>query len=306
MGCLLTTLINPNQEKEVMNKILSAQFIAPEVRRIEIDAPKIAEKRKAGQFIVLRTRDKGERIPLTIVDSDPVKGTVTLIVQGIGKSTRELNTLEAGDYIEDIVGPLGKPSHIEKFGTVVVVGGGVGTGVAYPTAIALKKVGNYTIAITGGRSKNLVILEDDLRKVCDECYATTDDGSYGFHGLVTQKLEELIKSRKIDFVLAVGPLPMMRAVANLTRGYDIHTIVSLNPLMVDGIGMCGGCRATVNNKPVFVCVDGPEFDAHQVDFDSLAKRNRAYLKEEKESNDHYCASGLHLHSPEKEMQPAAK
>jgi ferredoxin/flavodoxin---NADP+ reductase len=277
-----------------MHKIVYSEFVAPEVKKIVIEAPKIAEKRKAGQFIVLRVKDKGERIPLTIVDSDPQQGTITLIVQGIGKSTKELNSLNAGDAIEDLVGPLGKPSHIENFGTVVVVGGGVGTGVAYPTAVALKKAGNYTIGITGARTKDLIVLEDDLRKVCDETYVTTDDGTYGFHGFVTQKLEELLKSRKVDFVLTIGPLPMMKAVSNLTRKYNVHTMVSLNPLMVDGIGMCGGCRATVDNKPVFVCVDGPEFDAHLVDFDSLMKRNRAYAREEKIAVEaHVCASGIH-------------
>ena len=277
-----------------MHKIVFSEFIAPDVKRIEIDAPKIAEKRKAGQFIVLRVKDKGERIPLTIVDSDPIRGTITLIIQGIGKSTKELNALNAGDFIEDLVGPLGKASHIENFGTVVVVGGGVGTGVAYPTAVALKKAGNYTIGITGARSKNLVVLEDDLKKVCDETYVTTDDGSYGYHGFVTQKLDEIINSQKVDFVLAIGPLPMMKAVSNLTRKYNIRTVVSLNPLMIDGIGMCGGCRATVDNKTVFVCVDGPEFDAHLVDFDSLAKRNRSYTKQEKVSmEEHVCASGIH-------------
>jgi ferredoxin--NADP+ reductase len=276
-----------------MHKIVLSELVAPDVKRIEIDAPKIAEKRKAGQFIVLRVKDKGERIPLTIVDSDPVRGTITLIVQGIGKSTKELNALSAGEFIEDLVGPLGKASHIEIFGTVVVVGGGVGTGVAYPTAVALKKAGNYTIGITGARSKNLVVLEDDLRKVCDETFVTTDDGSYGYHGFVTQKLEEIINSREVNFVLAIGPLPMMKAVSNLTRKYNIKTVVSLNPVMVDGIGMCGGCRATVDGKPVFVCVDGPEFDAHLVDFDSLVKRNRSYTEQEKESlQDHVCVSGL--------------
>ncbi len=262
--------------------IKHAETIAPEIRKIIIAAPRIAQKRKPGQFIVLRVHDTGERIPLTIVDSDPEAGTLTLIVQGIGKSTRELNALKAGDSVLDLAGPFGKPSEIEHFGTVVVVGGGVGTGVAFPNAKALKAAGNTTIAIIGGRTKELVILEDELKAICDETYVTTDDGSYGFHGFVTQKLKELIDSgKKIDLVLAIGPLAMMRAVTDLTRPYGIKTTVSLNPVMVDGIGMCGGCRATVDNKTVFVCVDGPEFDGHLVDFDVLAKRNRAYLAEEK-------------------------
>jgi ferredoxin--NADP+ reductase len=263
--------------------IRAAEFIAPDVRKIQIQAPHIAIKRKAGQFIVLRVGKTGERIPLTIVDSDPVQGTITLIVQGIGKSTRELNNLKAGEQIEDVVGPLGKSSEIKPFGTVVVIGGGVGTAVAYPTAIALKAAGNHTIAISGARSKNLVVLENELRSICDEVYITTDDGSYGYHGFVTSKLQELIDSGlKIDLVLAVGPLPMMKAVEAVTRLHGIPTTVSLNPVMVDGIGMCGGCRATVGGKTVFVCVDGPEFDAHQVDFDSLMLRNRAYTKQEKQ------------------------
>jgi ferredoxin--NADP+ reductase len=263
--------------------ILAAEFVAPDVRKIMIRAPHIAVKRKAGQFIVLRVGKTGERIPLTIVDSDPDQGTITLIVQGIGKSTRELNNLKAGEQIEDVVGPLGRPSDIEAVGTVVVIGGGVGTAVAYPTAKALKAAGNHTIAISGARSKNLVVLENELRSICNEVYITTDDGSYGYHGFVTAKLQELIDSGlKIDLVLAVGPLPMMKAVEAVTRPREIPTTVSLNPVMVDGIGMCGGCRATVGGKTVFVCVDGPEFDAHQVDFDSLMLRNRAYLKEEKQ------------------------
>jgi ferredoxin/flavodoxin---NADP+ reductase len=263
--------------------IRAAEFVAPDVRKIVIRAPRIAVKRKAGQFIVLRVGKTGERIPLTIVDSDPEQGAITLIVQGIGKSTRELNNLKAGEQIEDVVGPLGRPSDIEAVGTVVVIGGGVGTAVAYPTAKALKAAGNHTIAISGARSKNLVVLENELRSICDEVYITTDDGSYGYHGFVTAKLQELIDSGlKIDLVLAVGPLPMMKAVEAVTRPHEIPTTVSLNPVMVDGIGMCGGCRATVGGKTVFVCVDGPEFDAHQVDFDSLMLRNRAYLKEEKQ------------------------
>lgn len=272
-----------------MHKIISAKFIAPEIKRFEIEASKIASKRKAGQFVIIRIKEGGERIPLTIADSNPEKGTITIIVQGIGKTTKELNSLEAGEYVRDVVGPLGKPSHIEKFGTAVSIGGGVGTAIAYPTAVALKKAGNHTISIIGGRTKEFVILEDEMNKVCDEVYPTTDDGSYGYHGFVTDKLKELIDSgKKIDFVLAIGPIPMMRAVAETTRPYGIKTVVSLNPVMVDGTGMCGGCRAIVDNKTVFVCVDGPEFDAHLVDFNTLARRNRTYNDDEKVSLDHFC------------------
>src|SRR5690606_4764854 len=241
-----------------MHKIISAEFIAPSIKRFKIEAPKIAAKRKAGQFVIIRLDENGERIPLTIADSDINEGTITIIVQGVGCTTMKLNQLKAGDYISDIAGPLGQPSHIENFGTAVSIGGGVGTAIAYPTSAALKKAGNYTISIIGGRSKDFIILEDEMKKVSDEVYVTTDDGSYGRHGFVTQKLQELIDARrKIDFVLAVGPIPMMKAVAEITRIYKIKTVVSLNPIMVDGTGMCGGCRATVDNKTVFVCVDGP-------------------------------------------------
>jgi ferredoxin/flavodoxin---NADP+ reductase len=271
-----------------MNKIVEARTLGPDIKLFRIEAPKIAEKRKAGQFIILRVHKNGERIPLTIADSSNEDGTITIIVQGVGKTTKHLNTLEAGDYIKDLVGPLGKPSHIEKFGTAVSIGGGVGTAIAYPTAKALKQAGNYVISIIGGRSKELVILENEMNAVSDELYPTTDDGSYGFHGFVTQKLQELIdEGRKLDFVLAIGPIPMMKAVADVTRPHEIKTVVSLNPIMVDGTGMCGGCRAIVDDKVVFVCVDGPEFDAHKVDFSVLTKRNRMYLAQEKQSLDEY-------------------
>jgi ferredoxin--NADP+ reductase len=275
-----------------MHKIISAEFLAPSIKRFVIEAPKIAEKRKAGQFVIIRLKEGGERIPLTIADSDTKKGTITIIVQGIGKTTKELNSLEKGEMIMDVVGPLGKPSEIENFGTAISIGGGVGTAIAYPTAVALKQAGNHTIAIIGGRTKELVILEDEMKEICDEVHVTTDDGSYGTKGFVTQKLQELIDSgRKIDFVLAIGPIPMMKAVAETTRPYGIKTVVSLNPIMVDGTGMCGGCRATVDGKNVFVCVDGPEFDAHKVDFSLLDKRNRAYLTEEKQSLENFeCKS----------------
>ncbi|GAB1372981.1 sulfide/dihydroorotate dehydrogenase-like FAD/NAD-binding protein [Candidatus Kapaibacterium sp.] len=271
-----------------MNKIIEARFIGPDVKLFRIEAPKIAEKRKAGQFVIIRVNDTGERLPLTIADSDTSAGTITIIVQGIGASTKMLNTLNAGDYIHDVVGPLGKASHIENFGTAVSIGGGVGTAIAFPTAKALKEAGNHVISIIGGRSKEFVILEEEMKQVADEVYPTTDDGSYGYHGFVTQKLEELLKSgRKIDFVLAIGPIPMMAAVAKTTQPYNIQTVVSLNPVMVDGTGMCGGCRAYVDNKPVFVCVDGPEFDAHKVDFKILMQRNKMYLPQEKESIEHF-------------------
>ncbi len=264
-----------------MYKILNAEFIAPNVKKFRIEAPKIAKKRKAGQFVIIRVEENGERIPLTISDSNIDDGSITIIVQGVGKTTKQLNELETGDSILDVVGPLGKPSHIENFGVAVSIGGGVGTAIAYPTAVALKQAGNYTISIIGGRTKEFVILENEMKEVCDEVFVTTDDGSYGYNGFVTQKLKELIDAkRQIDFVLAIGPIPMMKAVAEVTRKLKIKTVVSLNPIMVDGTGMCGGCRATVDNKTVFVCVDGPEFDAHKVDFELLERRNRTYKQDE--------------------------
>lgn len=271
-----------------MNKIIESRFLAPDIKLFRISAPKIAEKRKPGQFVIVRVDSLGERIPLTIADSNLEEGTITIIVQGIGKTTKQLNLLNAGDYIHDVVGPLGKPSEIQYYGVAVSIGGGVGTAIAFPTAKALKEAGNYVIGIIGGRTKDFVILEDEMRQFCDELYPTTDDGSYGFHGFVTHKLQRLIdEGRKIDFVLAIGPIPMMRAVAEVTRPYSIKTVVSLNPIMVDATGMCGGCRVTVDNKTYFACVDGPEFDAHKVDFDILLKRNRMYIEHEKKSLENF-------------------
>ncbi len=267
-----------------MYRIVEARFLAENIKLFEIEAPRIAKKRKAGQFVIIRLDEHGERIPLTIADSSIERGTITLIVQGVGKTTMALNMKEKGDTIHDVVGPLGRPSEIEKFGTAVSVGGGVGTAIAYPIAVALKQIGNYVITINGARTKDLVILEDEMKAVSDEAYITTDDGSYGFHGFVTQKLQELIdQGKKIDFVLAIGPIPMMRAIADVTRPYKIKTMVSLNPIMVDGTGMCGGCRVIVDGKSKFACVDGPEFDAHLVDFKNLADRNKAYRDKEKEA-----------------------
>lgn len=271
-----------------MYRIINAEFIAPNIKRFRIEAPKIAKKRKAGQFVIIRTDESGERVPLTIADSNIYDGSITIIVQGTGKTTQRLNEFETGDFILDVVGPLGKPSHIEKFGVAVSIGGGVGTAIAYPTAVALKEAGNYTISIVGGRSKDYVILENEMKDVCDEVFITTDDGSYGYHGFVTDKLKELIEAkRQIDFVLAIGPIPMMKAVAEVTRKQKIKTVVSLNPIMVDGTGMCGGCRATVDNKTVFVCVDGPEFDAQKVDFELLERRNRTYRSDEETALKNY-------------------
>ena len=271
-----------------MNKIIDAKFIAPDVKLFRIEAPYIANKRKPGQFVVLRVHDLGERIPITIADSDNDEGSITIIVQGIGKTTKHLNMLEKGDFIHDVAGPLGKPTHVDKWGTVVCASGGVGTAESLPIAKAMKEAGNRVISIIGARSKDLVIAEREMSERCDEVIITTDDGSYGKKGFVTHALQDIIDSgNKIDFILAIGPLPMMKAVSDMTRPLNIPTFVSLNSIMIDGTGMCGGCRATVGGKTVFVCVDGPEFDGHQVDFDVLANRQNIYKDEEQKSLDHF-------------------
>jgi ferredoxin--NADP+ reductase len=273
-----------------MHRIIEAQSLAPEVCLLRIEARDIARKRKAGQFVILRLHDHGERIPLTIADADLAEGSVTLIVQGVGKTTRELNRLVAGDHILDLVGPLGQPSHIERFGRAVVIGGGVGTAIAYPTAKALREAGNHVISIIGARSQNLVLLEAEMRQISHETYVMTDDGSYAERGLVTDKLKQLIAGpAKLDFVLAIGPVPMMRAVAETTRPHGIKTVVSLNPIMVDGTGMCGGCRVVVDGRAQFACVDGPEFDAHQIDFAILSARNAMYREAERQALERFEA-----------------
>jgi len=264
--------------------ILQAEFIAPGIKRFLIQAPRIARKYQPGQFVIIRIHEEGERIPLTIKSVDREKGTIQLVVQSIGKTTHLLNSMNSGSQILDVVGPLGKPSEIEKLGTVVVMGGGVGTAMAYPTAAALKQAGNKIISIVGARNKELVILEDDMRAVSDVLMITTDDGSYSEKGFVTDKLKQLIQNGvRIDLVLAVGPIPMMRAVAEVTRGERIRTIVSLNPIMIDGTGMCGGCRVLADGKSQFACVDGPEFDAHKIDFAVLVQRNSTYREQEQKS-----------------------
>lgn len=260
-----------------MFAILETRALAPDVRLLRLEAPRVARKRKAGQFVILRVHERGERIPITIADSDPERGSITLVVQGVGKTTRLLNSLHAGESVLDVVGPLGRPSEVERFGTVCVIGGGVGAAIAYPTAVALKQAGNRVISILGGRTRSLVVLEDEIRATSDALYVTTDDGSYGEKGLVTDKLRALLDNgERIDYVLAIGPIPMMRAVAETTRPHGTRTVVSLNSIMVDGTGMCGGCRVSVGGESRFACVDGPEFDAHQVDFQNLANRNAMY------------------------------
>jgi ferredoxin--NADP+ reductase len=267
-----------------MYKIVEARSVGFKIKQFTIEAPRIARKQQPGQFIILRLHENGERIPLTIKCSDPVAGTVTIVVQSIGKTTSLLNCLETGDYILDIVGPLGHPSEIGKFGTVAILAGSVGTAMALPTANALKAAGNHVVFIEGARNTEMVVFEDEVRAASSETYIMTDDGSYGEQGLVTKKLNDLLADgRKIDFVLAVGPVPMMRAVAQVTKPLGIKTMVSLNSIMVDGTGMCGGCRVLLGDKSKFACVDGPEFDASQVNFEVLMQRNTMYRDKECQS-----------------------
>ncbi|MEW6251934.1 MAG: sulfide/dihydroorotate dehydrogenase-like FAD/NAD-binding protein [Planctomycetota bacterium] len=321
-----------------MFRILDTRWLASDVKWFRIAAPLVAKHRQPGQFVILRLSETGERIPLTMAAANPKLGTIELIVKAIGKTTKMLCQKQTGDQISDVMGPLGKPTEIEKVGHAVLVGGGVGTAVIYPLAPALREAGCYVTAITGGRTKELVVLEDELRKVCDAVYATTDDGSYAYKGTVADKLKELITSPErergglgtspereregmahsanacasqpvacapgsshrgppgsVGAVYCAGPVPMMRAISDLTRPLGIKTIVSLNPIMVDGTGMCGGCRVTIGGKTKFACVDGPEFDGHQVDYAELWDRLGAYKKQEQESLqrwEHECKIGL--------------
>lgn len=264
-----------------MFRIIEAREVGLNIRQFVIKAPRIAQKQQPGQFVILRLHDKGERIPLTIKSSDPLAGTVTLVVQAVGKTTSLMNCLEAGDSILDLAGPLGHPSEIRNYGTTVILAGSVGTAMALPTAHALKRAGNHVVFVEGARSAEMVIFEDEVREASSEAYIMTDDGSYGERGLVTAKLNELLAAgRRIDFVLAVGPVPMMRAVARVTTPLGIKTVVSLNSIMVDGTGMCGGCRVLLGQESKFACVDGPEFDASLVNFDVLMQRNAMYREKE--------------------------
>jgi len=268
-------------------RILVKQQLAPSVQLFEVDAPLIARKAKPGQFVILRVNEEGERIPLTIADFNREKGSITLIFQEVGASTIELGRLNEGEFLLDLVGPLGKATDIEKFGTVVCVGGGIGIAPVYPIARGLKEVGNEVISIIGARSKDILIYEQEMAAVSDELIITTDDGSTGIKALVTQPLKELLDSDKtISLVVAIGPVIMMKFVAETTRPYGVPTVVSLNPIMVDGTGMCGGCRVSVGQENKFACVDGPEFDAHKVDFESLMVRQRMYKPHEKQYSEH--------------------
>lgn len=260
-----------------MFEILEAERLGPGVRRAVINAPDIARAHQPGQFIILRAHEDGERIPLTVADKDANKGTITLVWQEVGATTYYMGTMCAGDRLQDLCGPLGKPTHIEKFGTVVGLGGGIGVAPLYPITKGMKEAGNEIISIVGARTEGLLNMVEEMRAVSDELIIATDDGSFGFHGFVTQVLQNLIdEGKKIDLVVAIGPVPMMKAVVNVSRAADLPTVVSLNPIMVDGTGMCGACRVEVGGRTMFGCVDGPEFDGFEVDFDLLMKRLAMY------------------------------
>ena len=252
--------------------------------RFDIDAPKIAKKLKPGQFVIIRVNETGERIPLTVADKDTFAGIITIIFQVVGKTTALMRSLNEGDFLLDVVGPLGKPAEVDNIGTVLMVGGGTGVAILHHVAKAFHEAGNYVIGIMGSKGKEMLILENEMTAICDELVVTTDDGSYGERGFVTQPLEKYLNERHdIKLVYTIGPIIMMKNVVKLTKKFKVPTLVSLNPIMIDGTGMCGGCRVKVNNETRFCCVDGPDFDGYQVDFDELLKRNSMYLQDEKDS-----------------------
>jgi ferredoxin--NADP+ reductase len=275
-----------------MNKIVEKEYFSEAVVKLVVEAPAIAKSRKAGHFVIVKTGRKGERIPLTIAGADLEKGTITLIIQKVGVTSAKICALEAGEYISDVVGPLGKPTHIQKVGTVLASGGGVGVAPLLPIVEAFKAAGNKVITVLAARTRELIILEEQMRQHSDEVIIMTDDGSYGKKGLVTHGLEGVIEREKVDFAVTVGPAVMMKYVALLTEKYEIPTEASLNTLMVDGTGMCGACRVTVGGKTKFVCVDGPEFDAHQVDFDEMMLRLDSYKPSETEAYETYLKNTL--------------
>lgn len=270
-----------------MFKILRKQELSENITLFDIDAKDIARKAEPGNFILLKIHEQGERIPLTIADFDREKGILTIVLQKVGKTTHQLGALHEGDFISDVVGPLGNPSHIENFGKVVCVGGGVGIAPVYPITRALKQAGNTVFSIIGARTKSLLFWEEKMQDVSDELIVTTDDGSYGRKALVTVPLEELLKDGNINLVVAIGPAIMMKFVCKTTEKYNVKTVVSLNSIMIDGTGMCGGCRVNVGGETKFCCVDGPEFDGHKVDFDLLMERQRMYPEEEKIATERY-------------------
>jgi ferredoxin--NADP+ reductase len=281
-----------------MYPILRKKLLGPDIWMYEFRAPEIAANRSPGQYDIIRICEEGERIPVTIADADPMEGTITLIIQSVGKTTLQLSGMEVGEAIPDITGPLGMPTHIEKRGTVLCIGGGIGTAPLYPVARGLKEAGNRVVSILGARSADLLILEDEMRSVSDRVVITTDDGSRGMHGLVTDAVRMLVaEGETFDECVTMGPPIMMKFVSRLTEELGIPTVVSLNPIMVDGTGMCGCCRVTVGGETKFACVDGPEFDGHKVDFDELMMRLATYRTEEKQALDHYMGeSGCRLES----------
>jgi len=270
-----------------MYKIIEKEIFSEKVIKLVIEAPEISRSRKPGHFVIVRVDTKGERIPLTISGADPEKGTITLIIQRVGMSSCKLTDLDPGDFIEDVAGPLGKATHIEKVGTVLCAGGGVGVAPLLPIVEGFKKAGNRIITVIAARSKDLIILEEQIRRNSDDVIIMTDDGSYGKKGLVTYGMEEVIKREKVDFSVVIGPAIMMKFASQLTKKYNIPTVASLNTIMVDGTGMCGACRCSVEGKTRFVCVDGPEFDAHSVDYDEMLQRLGAYKDKELESYQEY-------------------
>jgi ferredoxin--NADP+ reductase len=275
--------------------LVAKEFLAPKVTKYVVRAPDIARRRRPGQFVIVRSHAESERIPLTIADGDAEAGTITLIVQEVGKSTAEMaHMMRVGDRFTDVLGPLGMPTHIEKFGRVIAVGGGIGIAPLHPIVQGMRSAGNEVIGIIGARTKDLLIMEDEMKRACQSLRVVTDDGSYGDKGLVTDAIQaEVNATGKPDLCVAIGPLVMMRAVSNLTKELGIKTLVSLNPIMVDGTGMCGGCRVTVHKETKFVCVDGPEFDAHGVDFDELQRRQRFYTPQERGAYDLFLKDHPH-------------
>ncbi|MBS2099246.1 sulfide/dihydroorotate dehydrogenase-like FAD/NAD-binding protein [Carboxylicivirga linearis] len=276
-----------------MNKIVDKEFFSENVVRLEIEAPRIAKARRAGHFVIVKVGKNGERIPLTIASANPEKGTITLVVQRVGVSSRRLAELNIGDEITDLVGPLGQATHIENFGTVLACGGGVGVAPLLPIVEAMKKAGNKVITVIAARTKDLIILEDQIKQYSDELIVMTDDGTYGEKGLVTDAMEKVLQREKVDLSVVIGPAIMMKFASLTTEKYEVPTYASLNTIMVDGTGMCGACRITVGGKTKFVCVDGPEFDAHKVDFDEMLLRLNGYKEIEKEAEQNY------LHSKDK-------
>ena len=266
-------------------KILSKKELCPNQYEITIEAPYVVRNAKAGQFIIFRAEENGERVPLTIADVDKEKGELTIVFMAVGYTTKKLAELEVGDELVDLVGPLGKPTHIEKYGTVVCIAGGYGAAPCYLIAKAFKDAGNKVYMIMGARTKDLIFWQDKMKNACTELYVTTDDGSLGIKGFGTTVLKEIMDREKVDYAIAIGPMPMMRAVEEMTRGTGIKTEASMNPVMVDGTGMCGACRLTVGGETKFACVDGPDFDAHQIDFDEVINRTRIYKDEERKRSE---------------------